>query len=164
MRMTLMAAKSLNNVIGDGLEMPWKVKGEQLLFKAITYNSWLLVGRKTFESMGALPNRNYAIVTRNPEYKVPEKYEGHPNLLVFNNIPGAIEEMSKVADHLIVAGGGEIYRQTIDLVHFIHLSIIQEVVAGDIFFPPIPDDFVPCYNQMFQSNIDYSYNILKRRA
>lgn len=64
MKLSLMAAKSKNGIIGNGPDIPWSAKGEQLLFKAITYNQWLLVGRKTFESMGALPNRKYAVVTR----------------------------------------------------------------------------------------------------
>ncbi|MFO5702017.1 dihydrofolate reductase, partial [Klebsiella pneumoniae] len=50
--------------MGNGPDIAWSAIGEQLLFKAITYNQWLLVGRKTFESMGALPNRKYAVVTR----------------------------------------------------------------------------------------------------
>ncbi|WP_185935310.1 dihydrofolate reductase [Acinetobacter baumannii] len=64
MKVSLMAAKAKNGVIGCGPDIPWSAKGEQLLFKALTYNQWLLVGRKTFESMGALPNRKYAVVTR----------------------------------------------------------------------------------------------------
>ncbi len=63
MKLSLMVAISKNGVIGNGPDIPWSAKGEQLLFKAITYNQWLLVGRKTFESMGALPNRKYAVVT-----------------------------------------------------------------------------------------------------
>ncbi|EQB6762499.1 dihydrofolate reductase, partial [Escherichia coli] len=54
MKLSLMVAISKNGVIGNGPDIPWSAKGEQLLFKAITYNQWLLVGRKTFESMGAL--------------------------------------------------------------------------------------------------------------
>ena len=63
MIISLMAAKSDNNVIGNNTEIPWKAEGEQLLFKAMTYNHWLLVGRKTFEAMGKLPNRKYAVVS-----------------------------------------------------------------------------------------------------
>ena len=51
-KISLMAAKARNGVIGCGSDIPWNAKGEQLLLKAITYNQWLLVGRKTFEAMG----------------------------------------------------------------------------------------------------------------
>ncbi|MGS3881631.1 dihydrofolate reductase, partial [Escherichia coli] len=64
MKVSLMAAKAKNGVIGCGPDIPWSAKGEQLLFKALTYNQWLLVGRKTFESMGALPNRKYGTVAK----------------------------------------------------------------------------------------------------
>ena len=72
MKLSLIAAVSENGVIGSGLDIPWSVKGEQLLFKATTYNQWLIVGRKTFESMGKLPNRKYAVITRS-ELKSDDK-------------------------------------------------------------------------------------------
>ena len=52
LKISLISAVSENGVIGSGPDIPWSVKGEQLLFKALTYNQWLLVGRKTFDSMG----------------------------------------------------------------------------------------------------------------
>ncbi|MDZ7084297.1 dihydrofolate reductase, partial [Escherichia coli] len=60
MKISLISAVSENGVIGSGPDIPWSVKGEQLLFKALTYNQWLLVGRKTFDSMGVLPNGTVA--------------------------------------------------------------------------------------------------------
>jgi dihydrofolate reductase (trimethoprim resistance protein) len=160
-----MAAKSLNGVIGKGLNMPWRVKGEQLLFKAMTYNKWLLVGRKTYESMGALPNRNYAILTSNidykPQYHAPSNYVG--DFMIADNLPELLDELAKDTDHVIIAGGGEVYKQTIHLAHHIHLSIIQEEVEGDVMFPEIPDSFKSVFSTMFRSNIDYSYNILTRK-
>ncbi|WP_237249774.1 dihydrofolate reductase, partial [Salmonella enterica] len=64
LKISLISATSENGVIGNGPDIPWSAKGEQLLFKALTYNQWLLVGRKTFDSMGVLPNRKYAVVSR----------------------------------------------------------------------------------------------------
>ena len=63
MKLSLIAAVAENGVIGSGSNIPWQAKGEQLLFKAMTYNQWLLVGRKTFESMGKLPNRKHAVTS-----------------------------------------------------------------------------------------------------
>ena len=84
MKLSLMVAKSKNGIIGNGPDIPWSVKGEQLLFKAITYNQWLLVGRKTFESMGVLPNRKYAVVTRS------EFTSSDENVIVFPSIEAAL--------------------------------------------------------------------------
>ncbi|HBT0424663.1 TPA: dihydrofolate reductase [Klebsiella pneumoniae] len=102
MKVSLMAARAKNGVIGCGPDIPWSAKGEQLLFKALTYNQWLLVGRKTFESMGPLPNRKYAVVTRSNWTAANE------NVVVFPSIDEAMGRLGEITDHVIVAGGGEI--------------------------------------------------------
>ena len=95
MKLSLIAAISKNGVIGNGPDIPWSAKGEQLLFKAITYNQWLLIGRKTFESMGALPNRKYAVVTRSDFESIDE------NVLVFSSITEALNQLEKVTPHVL---------------------------------------------------------------
>lgn len=71
-------------------------------FKALTYNQWLLVGRKTFESMGALPNRKYAVVTRSGWTSNDD------NVVVFQSIEEAMDRLAEFTGHVIVSGGGEI--------------------------------------------------------
>lgn len=156
MKLSLMAAISKNGVIGNGPDIPWSAKGEQLLFKAITYNQWLLVGRKTFESMGALPNRKYAVVTRS-DFK-----SNNENVLVFPSMQAALDELEKITDHVIVSGGGEIYKTLIDKVDTLHISTIDIEPEGDVYFPEIPSYFKPVFNQDFASNINYSYQIWKK--
>jgi dihydrofolate reductase (trimethoprim resistance protein) len=95
MKLSLMVARSENGVIGSGPDIPWKAKGEQLLLKAMTFNQWILVGRKTFESMGALPNRKYAVVTRS------DRVSDDENVLFFNSIESALSGLQKVADHVL---------------------------------------------------------------
>ena len=96
LKISLISAVSENGVIGSGPDIPWSVKGEQLLFKALTYNQWLLVGRKTFDSMGVLPNRKYAVVSKNGISSSNE------NVLVFPSIENALKELSKVTDHVYI--------------------------------------------------------------
>lgn len=153
MKLSLMAAISKNGVIGNGPDIPWSAKGEQLLFKAITYNQWLLVGRKTFESMGALPNRRYAVVTRSDFASINE------NVLVFPSIDVALNELEKITDHVIISGGGEIYKSLISMVDTLHISTIDVEPEGDVFFPKIPDSFKLVFSQEFESNINYCYQI-----
>nr|AUI09878.1 dfrA-like protein [uncultured bacterium] len=148
-----MAAISKNGVIGNGPDIPWSAKGEQLLFKAITYNQWLLVGRKTFESMGALPNRKYAVVTRSSFTSNEE------NVLVFPSIEDALNQLEKITDHVIVSGGGEIYKSLISKVDTLHISTIDIEPEGDVVFPKIPDSFKLVFSQEFESNINYCYQI-----
>ena len=148
-----MAAISKNGIIGNGSDIPWCAKGEQLLFKAMTYNQWLLVGRKTFESMGALPNRKYAVVTRSDFISNDE------NVLVFPSIEAALNKLTKITNHVIVSGGGEIYKSLINRVDTLHLSMIDINSEGDIIFPEIPELFNLVFEQNFESNINYCYQI-----
>ncbi|EOS9197999.1 trimethoprim-resistant dihydrofolate reductase DfrA1 [Shigella sonnei] len=156
MKLSLMVAISKNGVIGNGPDIPWSAKGEQLLFKAITYNQWLLVGCKTFESMGALPNRKYAVVTRSSFTSDNE------NVLIFPSIKDALTNLKKITDHVIVSGGGEIYKSLIDQVDTLHISRIDIEPEGDVYFPEIPSNFRPVFTQDFASNINYSYQIWQK--
>ncbi len=153
MKISLMAAVSENGVIGSGLDIPWHVQGEQLLFKAMTYNQWLLVGRKTFDSMGKLPNRKYAVVTRS------EIISNDPDVVYFASFESALAYLNNVTAHVFVSGGGEIYRALIDQADVIHLSVIHMHTSGDVFFPPVPQSFKQTFEQSFSSNIDYTYQI-----
>nr|WP_063844288.1 trimethoprim-resistant repeat-containing dihydrofolate reductase DfrA1 [Campylobacter jejuni]CAC19929.1 dihydrofolate reductase [Campylobacter jejuni] len=186
MKLSLMVAISKNGVIGNGPDIPWSAKGEQLLFKAITYNQWLLVGRKTFESMGALPNRKYAVVTRssftsdnenvlifpsikdalpNRKYAVVTRSSftsDNENVLIFPSIKDALTNLKKITDHVIVSGGGEIYKSLIDQVDTLHISTIDIEPEGDVYFPEIPSNFRPVFTQDFASNINYSYQIWQK--
>ncbi|EOV4936666.1 trimethoprim-resistant dihydrofolate reductase DfrA14 [Shigella flexneri] len=156
MKVSLIAAKAKNGVIGCGPDIPWSAKGEQLLFKALTYNQWLLVGRKTFESMGALPNRKYAVVTRSGWTSNDD------NVVVFQSIEEAMDRLAEFTGHVIVSGGGEIYRETLPMASTLHLSTIDIEPEGDVFFPSIPNTFEVVFEQHFTSNINYCNQIWKK--
>ena len=153
MIISLMAAKSDNNVIGNNAEIPWKAEGEQFLFKAMTYNHWLLVGRITFEAMGKLPNRKYAVISSSTEERTDE------DVCFFNSVEPALDYLSDKTDLVVVSGGGQIYAEMISTVDVIHLSVIHCQVEGNVFFPKIPDEFKMVFSQDFRSNIDYTYQI-----
>ena len=154
MNIHLIAATSKNNVIGNGLDIPWKVNGEQLLFKAITSHQWIIVGRKTFETMGLLPNRKTIVITR----PLPD----NPSVLHSESIDSALNFLNGVAEQVFICGGGEIYKQTINKADYIHRSVIDINVDGDIFFPDMPPSFQLIYNQSFESNERYTYEIWKK--
>ncbi|MGF1742422.1 trimethoprim-resistant dihydrofolate reductase DfrA [Vibrio profundum] len=156
MKLSLMVAMSENRVIGAGVEIPWRVNGEQLLFKAMTYNQWLLVGRKTFESMGKLPNRKYAVVTRS------ERVSSDPDVMYFKSIESALKQVNQLTHHVYVSGGGELYKALIDRVDTVHLSIIHKNISGDVSFPQLPSHLHQVFEQRFSSNIDYTYQIWQK--
>ncbi len=153
MIISLMAARSDNNVIGNNADIPWKAEGEQLLFKAMTYNQWILVGRKTYEAMGRLPNRKYAVISGSYDEKTGE------DICFFKTIDNALRYLSGVTGLVIVSGGGQIYNEMISRVDVIHLSVIHCEARGNVFFPEIPKGFRMAFSQDFRSNIDYTYQI-----
>ena len=163
MKLSLIAARSQNGIIGNGPDIPWRARGEQLLFKALTFNQWLLVGRKTFSSMGVLPDRKYAVVSRSVDF-VSESQNEAKNVLCFESIETALTKLQEITDHVIVAGGGQLYASLIDKVDVLHLSTIHTQAEGDVFFPEVPKTFRKVFSQNFSSNIDYSYEVFVKEA
>lgn len=158
MKLSLITAVSENNVIGSGLDIPWKATGEQLLFKALTYNQWLLVGRKTFTSMGKLPNRKYGVVSRT------EHASDDPDIIYYTSTKAALDDLKAHTDHVFVSGGGEIYKAMLPLVETVHLSRIHSHITGDVYFPALPANFTKVFEQSFKSNIDYTYEIWQKQS
>ncbi|WP_196159300.1 dihydrofolate reductase [Reinekea sp. G2M2-21] len=156
MKISLIAATSENGVIGRGKDVPWKVRGEQLIFKALTMNQWVLLGRRTYETAGPLPGRHLAVLSQD----IPEPSESDP--LFFTDLDTALAALAERTDHLFVGGGGQLYQQLIEQADTIHLSVIHAQVDGDVPFPDIPASFKKIYEQHFSSNIDYSYQIWEK--
>ena len=155
--LNIIAARSLNNVIGNDLDIPWHAKGEQKLFKEITRDSVLIMGRKTYESIGRpLPGRFTIIVTRNAGYS-------QANCEIAANLEDAIKLARAQNKPVFIAGGGQIYEQALPLVNAVHLTTVQCEVEGNIHFPNFPtDQFTLVEEKSFQSNIDYVYQYFRR--
>jgi dihydrofolate reductase (trimethoprim resistance protein) len=155
-KVAIVAAQAENQVIGRGLEIPWKVKGEQALFKQITINGTLIMGRKTYESIGRpLPGRTTIVVSRDS------------NLVIAGcetsiSLELAITRASEIDKPIFIAGGGELYRQTIVVADEIHLTTIHTRVEGNILFPDVPDSFKLVEEKAFTSNINYTYRHFER--
>ena len=153
MKISLIAAQSKNKVIGNADKIPWSARGEQLIFQALTFEQYVLVGRKTYETVKHLGWRNFIVLSRNPLLHDKDCY---------GSVEDALYYLKDVTDHVLVAGGGQIYHQTMPLADTIHLSTIDTIVEGDTYFPDLPDDFSLVFEQEFKSNIDYTYQIWKR--
>ena len=156
-KIALIAAQSINHVIGTGTEIPWRVKGEQKLFREITTGGTLIMGRRTFDTIGKpLPGRTTIIITRNSELIVED-------CLMATSLTDAIHQATQLGDPIFVAGGGEIYSQAIGIADCLHLTTIHTTVEGEVHFPSFPDDeFVLVEEKKFESNIDYTYRYFQR--
>ncbi|MBW6480452.1 MAG: dihydrofolate reductase [Bacteroidales bacterium] len=132
MKLILIAAVANNNVIGGDNKLLWNLPADLKRFKELTMGHTLIMGRKTFESIGkALPGRRTVIVTRQNDYKA----EGCE---IASDLKDAICKVREESD-VFVAGGGEIYRQVIGL-HYARRIFMTRVYAnfeGDSFFPNI---------------------------
>ena len=125
----LIAAMSRNRVIGRGDDIPWVAKGEQALFKKITSGGTVIMGRKTFDSIGRpLPKRHNIVITRSPAATLI-------SLISARAVEAALELAASLARPIFVIGGGEIYARTINHASALHLTTIDIDVEGDVYFP-----------------------------
>jgi dihydrofolate reductase len=125
-------AASENNIIGSNNDLPWHLPNDFKYFKNKTWGMPVIMGRKSYESLkNALPGRVNIVVTG--------KKDWHPaNVFVAENINEAIEK-AREADtkEIFIIGGGEIFKQTIDIVSRIYLTRVHAVVKGDTYYPEI---------------------------
>jgi len=132
----LIAAVARNGVIGAGDALPWRLSSDLKRFKALTMGKPLIMGRKTFQSIGRpLPGREVIVVTRDEGF-APEGVE------VARDIDAALHLAETKAcaagvDEIIVAGGGEIYAQTIGRAGRLYITEVALAPEGDAHFPPI---------------------------
>lgn len=127
----LVVAKSDNNVIGQDNQLIWHLPNDWKHFKEITTGHPIIMGRKTFESIGrALPNRTNIIITRNKNYSIE-------NTKVAHSLNEAIEIAKKIDEDIFIIGGGKIYEQALDLVDILEVTEVHENFEGDTYFPEI---------------------------
>ncbi|MFP4090586.1 MAG: dihydrofolate reductase [Cyclobacteriaceae bacterium] len=133
---SIIAAKSDNNVIGKDNDLVWHMPADLKFFKNTTKGHWVIMGRKTFESMnGPLPNRTHIIITRKPDYQAEGCY-------VVSSIEAAFELASRQnLDKVFILGGAEIYRQTMDKAEQMYITEIKSTFEGDSFFPDIDSTY-----------------------
>ncbi len=131
MKVSLIAAMASNRVIGRDNRLPWHLPTDLKRFKRLTMGHTLIMGRKTFESVGRpLPGRSTIVVTRQQGYAprfAPDTVQ------VVHSIEEALR--TSQGDEVFVAGGGDIFQQTLPVADRLYLTIIEEAFPGDAYFP-----------------------------
>lgn len=130
----LIWAMDQNYLIGKDNKLPWKIPTEMKYFSQITSGNTILMGSKTFESIGKpLKNRFNIAITKNQEkYKNWEE----KNLIFTDNLKGILEPYQGNPDkHIFVIGGLEIYRQTYSYAEYYYVSILKGTYEGNVYFP-----------------------------
>ena len=133
MHITLIAAKAKNNVIGKDNQLIWKLSADLKRFKNLTSGHHILMGRKTYGSLGKpLPNRTHLSISRSSDFQAPE---GH---FAFPSVEDAFIFCNKIGvDDLFIIGGGQIYRETINLCDKLEITEVDAMPDGDTYFPEI---------------------------
>ena len=137
----IIVATSKNRVIGDSNSLIWHLPADLKRFKEITTGNTIVMGRKTFESIGRpLPNRRNIIITRDITYNV----EGC-------EVVNSLEEALMICNNnCFIIGGGEIYSQTISIADQIYLTQVHEDFDGDTTFPEIGSEWKMVTSQDFE--------------
>jgi dihydrofolate reductase len=130
MRLSIIVAVAENGVIGRGNELPWRLSDDLKRFKRLTMGHAVIMGRKTWESIGRpLPGRRMIIVTRQLNYQA----EG---CVLAGDLPAACGlAASPGAEEAFIIGGAEIYRQALPLADRLYVTRVHAVVEGDKLFP-----------------------------
>ena len=133
MRISLVVAASRNDVIGREGELPWRLPDDLRHFKRLTTGKAVIMGRRTFESIGRpLPERRNIVMTRDEEFAA----EGCE---MASSLTEAMD-LVKGADEVMIIGGGQVYRDFLPLADRIYLTRVQAEVDGDTKFPEIDEN------------------------
>lgn len=125
-------AMSLNRVIGVDNQLPWYLPADLKHFKAVTTGFPVVMGRKTYESIGkALPHRLNIVLTRDPAFSVPDA-------LVCHSLDAALNhpEISQ-AEKIFIIGGAALYKEALPLIQYLYMTIIDITLSGDAYFPEV---------------------------
>jgi dihydrofolate reductase len=131
-RVVMVAAVARNGVIGNGPDIPWKLPGEQALFKELTLGHVLVMGRATYDSIGRpLPGRTTIVLTRSSSWSAD-------GVLVAHDLAAALVLADTLAGDVMVAGGGQVYAAV--------LPVADEQVLSEVDLSPVGDAFYPAYD------------------
>lgn len=129
MRLSAIVAMSKNRIIGHAGKLPWHLSEDLKRFKALTMGHPIIMGRKTYESIGrVLPGRQNIILTRSKDFKIQ-------NGQIAADLDAALGLCSQPCEEAFIIGGSEIYKLALPRLNRIYLTLIQKEVEGDTAFP-----------------------------
>ncbi|MFA4868155.1 MAG: dihydrofolate reductase [Pedobacter sp.] len=134
MMISVVVAIDENNAIGKDNQLLWHLPADLKHFKEVTSGHTIIMGRKTYDSIGKpLPNRRNIVMTRTPELQIP-------GVEVVSNIDEALALCTTEEEEVFIIGGAEIYKSTLKIVNKIYLTRVHQSYDADAFFPQIDSD------------------------
>jgi dihydrofolate reductase len=133
MTVSIIVATSLNHAIGKDNQLLWHLPADLKFFKTTTMGCPVVMGRKTFQSIGrTLPGRKNVVITRDKNFNSDNQFD----ILVVGSVDEALVKLHSEKEVFIV-GGGEIYQQSMDTVDTIYLTLVNLTMDADVYFPEI---------------------------
>jgi dihydrofolate reductase len=163
MIVSIIVATSLNNAIGKNNQLLWHLPADLKFFKTTTMGCPVIMGRKTFQSIGrTLPGRTNVVVTRDKNFNADNQF----GIIVVSSIDEALVKLHAEKEVFII-GGGEIYNQTIGMVDTIYRTVVNTDIDGDVYFSEInPDEFNLVWEEKHEADekntFDYTYQKFER--
>jgi len=165
---SIIAALSENRVIGNKGQIPWHIAEDMKRFKELTTGHPVIMGRKTFESIGKpLPNRTNIIITSNPDYHPPDYPPDEwnsltpPDLHTVHSLNEALELAKKhEQNEIFIIGGGKIYQQALSIANKLYLTLVKGNFSGDTFFPDY-SEFNRVLSKENSKNAEHEYSFLE---
>ena len=140
----MILARDKNGAIGYKGSIPWSLPEDMAFFRRVTWEGVIIMGRKTFESIGKpLPHRINVVITRQKDYEAK-------GCLVFNDLEEAIEKTKNLGETFVI-GGAELYKKALPLAKVIYVTEIQAEFKADTFFPAVFDPLE--YNKLILRHI-----------
>ena len=158
---TLVVAMGLNREIGVDNQLPWHLPKDLKHFKEITYGHPIIMGRKTYESIGKpLPNRTNIVISRKKDW-----FE--EGILIVGSIKEAIKFGQKIDEDIFIIGGGNIFEQTMDIADKLEVTEIKTNIEADTFFPKIEPKIWTktdevCHEKDEKNNFDFCFQTFQR--
>lgn len=144
--------------LGRNNELLWRIPDDLKRFKALTRGHVVVMGRKTYESIGRpLPDRTNIVVTRDTAKEIP-------GCIVVDSIEKALE-VARQHEHeeIFIIGGAQIYSQALPIADKLYLTLVESDEQGDVFFPPYPDFTKVTFKESHSWNgLDYTWVDLER--
>ncbi|MCG6331123.1 type 3 dihydrofolate reductase [Vibrio alginolyticus] len=152
MIISMIAAMADNRIIGKDNQMPWHLPADFAWFKRCTMGKPVLMGRKTYESIGRpLPGRLNIVISRDETLKIK-------GVTTVTSIEQALDVAGDVEEVMII-GGGAIYASCLPMANKLYVTHIEAAIDGDTQFPDWGDQFKETYSEMYQADEKNAYNM-----
>ncbi len=159
---TIVVAMGLKNEIGANNELLWHLPTDLKRFKEITTDHPIIMGRKTYESIGKpLPNRTNIVVSRKENW-----FE--EGILIVGSLKEALKFAKKIDENIFIIGGGNVYEQTLALTDRLEVTQVQAELEADIFFPKIDEKIwqktaETCHEKDEKNAYDFCFQTFERK-